>query len=875
MQAGEVVSHYRITGKLGQGGMGVVYVAEDTRLGREVALKFLPENTRDREARERLQREARAASALNHPNICTIYDVGEHEGEYFIAMELLRGETLQQRLWRGPLPLETALETALQLSQALQAAHSKGILHRDLKPSNVFISEHGQAKLLDFGLARSLQRARVAGLAERTASLADPHLTSPGTTLGTVAYMSPEQARGEELDERSDLFSLGAVLYEALTGRAPFAAASTALIFDAILNRNPAPLLQLSPYLPAELERIVAKLLEKDRELRYQSAAELRSDLKRLKRDSESGRAIAAAPAGKPRPRGRWLAAAAGLLLAGALAAYFLYRSSGRSLPASTQWQQLTFFTDSVVYPALSPDGRMLAFIRGDDPLLPTGDVYIKLLPDGEPVQLTHDGRMKLSPVFSPDGSLIAYGTVDPWDTWEVPVLGGEPRLMLPNASSVNWIENGKRILYSEVREGLHMGVVTSDEARGHNREIYFPRGDRSMAHHSYLSPDGRWVLVVEMNGLGTILPCRLVPFEGGVTREVGPPGAACIAAAWSKNGKWMYLNSNQGGKFHIWRERFPEGELEQVTSGPTEEEGIEMAEDGKSLLTAVGIEDSTVWVHDQRGDRQISFQGNAVAPQFSADGKLLYFLMQSGQGPDPELWRTDLADGESERVLPGYPMQDFAISHDGKWVAFVQGDDKGHSHIWVAPITRRSSPRQITHGDGEDSPAFLPNGDLIVRMSEGPSNFLYRVKLDGTLQGKITATKVLDLAAVSPDGRWAAAGIAGPDEDHPPVVVAFPTQSGTPVTVCGGFCVPHWDGAGKLLFMTFAKERDRISYGLPVGGSGLPSLPPGGLSSSTAIAGMKGVTVVRRDLASALSGSVYAFVRSTTRRNIYRIPLP
>ncbi|HYL94154.1 MAG TPA: protein kinase, partial [Terriglobales bacterium] len=424
MQVGAVVSHYRISGKLGQGGMGVVYSAEDTRLGREVALKFVPENQRDEQARERLQREARAASALNHPNICTIYDVGEHEGEYFIAMELLQGETLQQRLWRGSLPLDLALEIGIQLSDALHAAHSKGILHRDIKPSNIFLTEHGQAKLMDFGLARSLRPAVASKASDLTASMGDPHLTSPGTALGTVAYMSPEQARGEELDARSDLFSLGAVLYETITGQGPFPGNSTALIFDAILNRDPAPVARVNPKTPVELERIVGKLLEKDRELRYQSAAELRSDLKRLKRDSESGKTAASSPAAVKRGlhhMGWW---AAGIfIMVAVIAGLVIYRSTKPAAPGSSQWQQLTFFADSAVYPALSPDGRMLAFIRGNDPFLSTGDIYVKMLPDGEPVQLTHDGRMKLSPAFSPDGSKIAYGTVDPWDTWVVPVL--------------------------------------------------------------------------------------------------------------------------------------------------------------------------------------------------------------------------------------------------------------------------------------------------------------------------------------------------------------------------------------------------------------------------------------------------------------------
>ena len=876
MQVGDVVSHYRIISKLGQGGMGVVYAAEDTRLRREVALKFLPENARDPQGRERLQREARAASALNHPNICTIYDVGEHEGEYFFAMELLRGETLQQRLWRGPLPLEMALELGTQLSEALQAAHSKGILHRDLKPSNIFLTDHGQAKLLDFGLARSLRPATVVNASDRTASMMDPHLTSPGTALGTVAYMSPEQARGEELDARSDLFSLGAVLYEGVAGQGPFAGASTALIFDAILNRDPAPVSRVNPKLPPEMERILEKLLEKDRELRYQSAAELRSDLKRLKRDSESGKTPVAAklkPVGDSR---RWWLAGAGvlLLMAAAVAAFLWYRPPRAVVPISNQWQQLTFLTDSAVYPALSPDGRMLAFIRGNDPFLSNGDIYVKLLPDGEPVQLTHDGRMKLSPVFSSDGSRIAYGTVDPWDTWTVPVLGGEPHRLLPNASSLTWIDHGQRLLFSEIKQGLHMAVVTADESRGHSRDVYVPPADRSMAHHSYLSPNGAWVLIVEMDRLGDMLPCRVVPFQGGPVRQVGPPGAACIAGGWSRDGRWIYLNSNKGGKFHIWRQRFPDGEPEQVTYGPTEEEGIEIAPDGKSLLTAVGIEDSTVWVHDERGDRQISSEGTAGSPRFSADGRLLYYLMQAG-GAGPELWKMDLTNGKSERMLPGYAIQEYSVSRDDKWVAFSQPDDKGHSHIWVAPTSHRSSPRQITHGNEEDQPAFLPDNHLIVRVAEGPSNFAYRMKLDGSEQKKITSAEILDLGGVSPDGRWAIAAALGPDDEHPYAIVAFSLESGTPVTICTALCRPRWDASGNLFLASFAQEADQNTYLLPVQpDSGLPAVPTGGLTGGQAASLIKGATMLRQDVPSALNASVYAFVRSTTRRNIYRIPL-
>jgi Tol biopolymer transport system component/predicted Ser/Thr protein kinase len=896
--AGAQIGSYRIESLLGKGGMGTVYRALDTKLNRPVAIKLLSSDVADAAARRRFQREAQMASSLNHPHILTVHDAGEFEGRQYLVTELVDGGTLkdwaraEERTWRQ------IVELLAGVADGLAAAHAAGMTHRDIKPANILVAKNGYAKLADFGLAKLAEDATPED--ETLTQAGEP--TRPGVILGTVAYMSPEQASGRPADARSDIFSFGVVLYELLAGHRPFTGATDLEVLQTIINGEAQP---LPEQVPAALRVVVEKALEQDPAERYQSMREMVVDLRRLARKplgETSSATVAPAVPAATRRRLWWIAAAAGLAVLVA-AGVMQFRSRQPAGPARLEYTQLTNFADSATSPALSPDGRMLAFLRGENTVGGPGQIYVKLLPDGEPLQLTHNGPNVLiqRPQFSPDGARIAYGLMENWalDTWVVPVLGGEPRRFLPNSIGLTWIEAGAgppRVLFSELTgRGAQMGIFTSTESRAQQRTIYMPSAEESgMAHFSYLSPDRKWILLAEMDSSGW-LPCRLTPFDGSSPgNPVGPAPAQCTAAARSPDGTWMYFTTNAGNGYHIWRQRFPDGAPQQVTSGATQEEGIAFAPDGRSFVTAIGASQSTLWFHDSRGDRQITSEGFALFPSLSLDGKKLYYLLRAGGARfwmSGELWVADLESGQRQRLLPDFLMQHYTISPDGQRVVFVAADDAGRSPVWIAALDRRSAPRQLAASGGLMA-FFGAGGDVLFVGREKTNIFIYRVKDDGSespqpVPAPLYHGRQLDFTSgepsVSSDGKWVA--VVGGIEKAWGAVVVYRLSGGSPTLICGA-CAPapnfergfsaqyvHWSPDGKFLYLNFQGS----VYAIPLRpGQALPPLPASGFQTKQELAALPGARLLPEP--EAIPGpnpSIYAFPRFATQRNIYRVPVP
>ena len=569
--------------------------------------------------------------------------------------------------------------------------------------------------------------------------------------------------------------------------------------------------------------------------------------------------------------------------LLGLIALSVLVVLSSRTPKSGAGYSQLTDFTDSAIAPTLSPDGRTVAFIRGADWFLSRDQIWLKSLPDGEPVQLTYDPRLKFAPAFSPDGSQVAYSVVEPsrtaWDTVSVPARGGEPRILMANAEGLTWIGKGQ-LLFSEIRRGIHMAVVTAKENRSAARDVYVPEHERAMAHFSSISPDQKSVLIIEMDHTTAWQPCRLVPFDGSSRgRQVGPPGR-CTSAGWSPDGNWMYFTvATQEGQ-HLWRQRFPAGKPERITLGPTEAQGVAMAPDGRSVITSLGMQQSAIWIHDAQGDRQISSVGNAFQPRISADGnRVFHLLRRSAPESTNDLWAVDLRTGRSDRLVWDFQITSYDISDSGSEALLAVKPTHGKSQIWLAALDRRFPPVLIA-SDGEDSPYFGPNGQILFTLSDGRANYLFRMNQDGSDRSKVVLHPILNVMSVSPDRLWVAALVAVNDEQARFAEIAIPVQGGTAKRICSGFCVARWAPDGKFFYVTVdpgtpSHPGNTVAIPIPAG-SMLPELPSTGIRSLDEGLVLSGKPVIAQsELAPGMNPSLYAYVKTAMHRNLFRVPIP